>query len=109
MPAAVAVRRVFPFHSPFALRAGGETSKAMKEVKAADLHHRHELAEGHLPPNGRGVQQVIWCQIKANAEFSKVRIVGAVLPLAMSPKYLGLRSHHSELRSGFITELVSIA
>ena len=46
LPAVVAVRLVFPFHSPSALRADTETSKVIKEVKAADLHHRHGLAEG---------------------------------------------------------------
>lgn len=45
----------------------------MKEVKTADLHHRNGIAEGHLPPNGRGNQQVIGRQIKPNSEFFQGR------------------------------------
>ena len=69
LPTAVAVGLVFPFHSPSTLRADRETGKTLEEVETADLYHRHGLAEGHLPPNGRGDQQVIGRQIKANAEF----------------------------------------
>ena len=69
LPTAVTVRLVFPFHSLSTLGADWEASKAMKEVKAADLRHWHGFAERHFPPNCRGNQQVIWCQIKTNAEF----------------------------------------
>ena len=73
LPAAVAVGLVFPFHSFSTLRADRKTSQAMKEVKAADLRYRHGLAEGHLPPNCRGHQQIIGRQIKPNAEFFQGR------------------------------------
>ena len=69
LPTAVAVGLVFPFHSASALRADRDTGKTLEEVETADLHHRHGLAEGHLPPNGRGDQQVIGRQIKSNTEF----------------------------------------
>ena len=100
LSAAVTVGLVLPFHSPSALGADWETSKAVEEVKAADLHHRHGLAEGHLPPNvPRGSDRSFGVRSKPTQSFSKVRIVGAVLPLAMSPKYLELRSHRSEAAS----------
>ena len=68
LPAAVAVMLVFPFEGFLALRTDWETGKAVGGVKAADLSHRHWLAEGHFPPDRRRDQQVIGRQIKTEAE-----------------------------------------
>lgn len=46
-----------------------------------------------------GINRSFGVRANPTQSFSKVRIVGAVLPLAMSPKYLELRSHRSEAAS----------
>ena len=107
LPAVVAVRLVFPFHSPSALRADTETSKVIKEVKAADLHHRHGLAEGHLPPNGRGEQQVIGRQVKPDTEFFQGQDRWGGFASGNIAKISGTEG--TSFRGGFIAELAIIA
>lgn len=51
------------------------------------------------PPIGEGTSRSLGVRSKPTQSFSKVRIVGAVLPRAMSPKYLELRPHRSEAAS----------
>ncbi len=46
-----------------------------------------------------GISKSFGVRSKPTQSFSKLKIVGAVLPLAMSPKYLELRSHRSEAAS----------
>ena len=106
LPAVVAVGLVFPFHSPSALRADTETSKVMKEVKAADLHHRHGLAEGHLPPDRRRDQQVIGRQVKTNAEFFQGQDRWGGFASGNIAKISG--TEVTLLGGGFITELAGI-
>ena len=106
LPAAVAVRLVFPFESSPALGADWETSQAVKEVKVADLHHRNGLAEGHLPPNCRGHQQVIGHQIKPNAEFFQCRDRWGGFASGNIAKISG--TEVTLLGGGFITELAGI-
>lgn len=50
-------------------------------------------------PIGEGTSRSLGVSSKPTQSFSKVRIVGAVLPRAMSPKYLELRPHRSEAAS----------
>ena len=106
LPAAVTVRLVFLFESSPTLGADWETSQAVKEVKVADLHHRNGLAEGHLPPNCRGHQQVIGHQIKPNAEFFQCRDRWGGFASGNIAKISG--TEVTLLGGGFITELAGI-
>ena len=78
----------------------------MKEVETADLHYRHRLAEGHLPPNGRGDQQVIGRQIKANAEFFQGQDCWGGFASGNAAEVSGTKV--TSFRGGFIAELAGI-
>ena len=78
----------------------------MKEVETADLHYRHRLAEGHLPPNGRGDQQVIGRQLKPNAEFFQGRDRWCGFAPSNVAKISG--TEVTSLGGGFIAELAGI-
>ena len=79
----------------------------MKEVKAADLHHRHGLAEGHLPPNYRRNQQVIGRQIKTNTELFQCQDRWGGFASGNAAEVSG--AEVASFGGGFITELASIA
>ena len=68
--------------------------------------NRHRLTEGHLPPNLRGDQQVIWRQFKANAEFFQRQDRGRSLASGNVAKVPG--TEVTSFRGSFIAELLSI-